>query len=151
MDPARPSNPQKLLTVQQAAQKLGVSSAVLLRWNDQNILKPTITPQGEIAYSEEQINNFLLIHSSISSNDNSAEIGQSQLGRAASTPEESFSPPVKSSRKGLYHRLVDWIGDGFYTDEYIKDYFRTQVKESTSFRFIYPSKRTVFIFSGILT
>ena len=64
MDKARPSNPNNIVSLQEAAQRLAVSVAVLLQWNEQNILKPIITPTGEIAYTEEQITNFLQIYSS---------------------------------------------------------------------------------------
>jgi len=62
MDPARPGNQKKLLTLQQAAQSLAVSIDVLLGWNEHNILKPTITQTGEIGYTQEQINQFLAIY-----------------------------------------------------------------------------------------
>ena len=58
MDLARPVEPEKLLTLQQAAQRLAVSVDVLLQWNEHNILKPTITHTGEVGYQEEQINKF---------------------------------------------------------------------------------------------
>src|SRR5579862_4203489 len=61
MDSARPGNPQKFLSLKEAALKLAVSVDVLLKWNEQNILKPTITPEGEVGYTEEQINHFLAI------------------------------------------------------------------------------------------
>ena len=50
-----------LLSLTQAAAKLSVSPDTLLRWNNSNILTPTITPTGEIGYKEEQINQFLAI------------------------------------------------------------------------------------------
>lgn len=59
MDPIRPVDSNNLLTLQQAAQRLAVSVDVLLQWNEHNILKPTITPTGEVGYREEQINQFL--------------------------------------------------------------------------------------------
>src|SRR5579872_2658322 len=61
MDSARPGNPQKFLSLKEAALKLAVSVDVLLKWNEQNILKPTITPEGEIGYTEDQINHFISI------------------------------------------------------------------------------------------
>src|SRR6266550_8107058 len=61
MDSARPGNPQKFLSLKEAAQKLAVSVDVLLNWNEQNILKPTITPEGEVGYTEDQINHFIEI------------------------------------------------------------------------------------------
>src|SRR6185312_12748035 len=61
MDSARPGDPQKFLSLKQAALKLAVSVDVLLKWNEQNILKPTITPTGEVGYTEDQINHFIAI------------------------------------------------------------------------------------------
>ena len=65
MDTARPNKSKKLLTIDQAAQKLGVSVEVLLDWNEQNILKPTITKSGTIGYQEDQIERFASINHSL--------------------------------------------------------------------------------------
>ncbi len=61
MDSTRPVGLEQLLTLQQAAQKLAVSIDVLLKWNEFNILKPTITQTGEIGYTQQQIDQFLAI------------------------------------------------------------------------------------------
>lgn len=61
MDSAHPGNPQKLLTLKQAAQILAVSVDDLIKWNDHNILKPTITPEGEIGYTQNQLDQFITI------------------------------------------------------------------------------------------
>lgn len=61
MDTSRPSNHQQLYTLNEAAQKLGVSIDTLLTWNEYNILKPTITYTGQVAYAQEQVNQFLAI------------------------------------------------------------------------------------------
>ena len=61
MDSARPSNSTELLSLQEAARLVGVSVQVLLTWNEHNILKPTITPSGQIGYTEHQIQQFLTI------------------------------------------------------------------------------------------
>jgi predicted site-specific integrase-resolvase len=52
MNPAEPKKTKKLLTLEQAAKKLGVSVETLLEWNEHHILKPTITASGTIGYSE---------------------------------------------------------------------------------------------------
>lgn len=67
MDLTRPVDSEQLLTLQQAAQRLAVSIDVLLQWNEHNILKPTITPTGEVGYREEQIDKFLGIRQSAQS------------------------------------------------------------------------------------
>ncbi len=63
MDPARPSNPSNYLTLKEAAESLAVSVDVLLSWNDNNILKPTITPTGEVGYTKQQVEQFMAIRS----------------------------------------------------------------------------------------
>jgi hypothetical protein len=59
MDSTRTVDTTNLLTLQQAAQRLAVSVDVLLQWNEHNILKPSITPTGEVGYRVEQIDQFL--------------------------------------------------------------------------------------------
>jgi hypothetical protein len=61
MDLPNSNNQKKLLTLNQAAQELGVQIDTLIQWNDLNILKPTITPNGEAGYTQEQINKFAAI------------------------------------------------------------------------------------------
>jgi hypothetical protein len=56
-----PKNTKNLLTLKEAAIKLGVTVDELLNWNEYNILKPTITLTGEIGYTSEQIDNFIKI------------------------------------------------------------------------------------------
>jgi len=56
-----PDNQLKTYTLNEAAQKLGVPIDTLLNWNEYNILKPTITHTGEVAYRQEQIEQFLAI------------------------------------------------------------------------------------------
>lgn len=62
MNPIRPNTTEKLLTLLEASQKLGVTPEVLLSWNDYQILKPTITVTGQIGYTEKQIEQFLRIY-----------------------------------------------------------------------------------------
>src|SRR6266480_243436 len=61
MNTAQQNNLQNLLTLKQAAEKLQVPVETLLLWNQNNILKPTITPDGQVGYAPEQINQFLTI------------------------------------------------------------------------------------------
>jgi hypothetical protein len=61
MDTDRPGNPQKLISLKDAAQILAVSVEVLLEWNEHNILKPTITTQGNIGYTQTQLDQFITI------------------------------------------------------------------------------------------
>jgi hypothetical protein len=69
MNPAQ----NTLLTLKQAADLLSVSVETLLEWNEHNILKPTITSEGEIGYSEKQINEFIIIRTQISKKDDEVE------------------------------------------------------------------------------
>lgn len=64
MDSTRPSNPVIYLSLQEAAQALAVSVDVLLSWNENNILKPTLLSTGEVGYSKQQIDQFLEIKNS---------------------------------------------------------------------------------------
>lgn len=48
-------------SLRQAAEILAVSIDTLIEWNDNNILKPTITQDGLVGYKEEQIEKFLEI------------------------------------------------------------------------------------------
>ncbi len=61
MNTAQPNNLEKFVTLQQAAEKLGVSIETLLSWNEHNILKPTITQTGQVCYVKEQIDQFIII------------------------------------------------------------------------------------------
>jgi hypothetical protein len=51
-------NLKKLLTLNEAAQELGVTIDALIEWNDLNILKPTISLSGEVGYTQEQVDKF---------------------------------------------------------------------------------------------
>ena len=87
MDLARPVEPEKLLTLQEAADKLAVSVDVLLYWNQCNILKPTIMPTGQVGYPLEQINQFLGIHK-INPSANPPLVNQMPVARAEHNPTE---------------------------------------------------------------
>lgn len=59
MDTARPNNSGRLITLKEASERLNVSIETLLSWNQHNILKPTITTEGHVGYTEEQLDQFL--------------------------------------------------------------------------------------------
>ena len=61
MDSAHPTVSVKFFTLKQTAEILAVTVDTLLEWNDNNILKPTITLNGEVGYTQEQISKFLAI------------------------------------------------------------------------------------------
>ena len=61
MDSAHPIVSNNFFTLKQTAEILSVPVGVLLEWNENNILKPTITQDGEVGYTQEQISKFLAI------------------------------------------------------------------------------------------
>lgn len=61
MDSVRPNSSLKLLSLQETAYTLAVSVDDLLKWNDYNILKPTLTQNGTVGYTQEQIDQFRAI------------------------------------------------------------------------------------------
>jgi hypothetical protein len=62
MDKTRPNNQLEIIPLETAAQILAVSVDTLLKWNENNILKPTINHTGVAGYRREQINQFLAIN-----------------------------------------------------------------------------------------
>lgn len=95
MDYTRPGNPQKLLTLREAALKLGVSVDVLLKWNEYHILKPTITQTGEIGYTHDQINEFQTIRQFLQAQGQIPEVLEEKLMDTFEHkphPQETVSP-----------------------------------------------------------
>src|SRR6185312_11305958 len=129
MDSARPSNPSNLLSLQEAALKLGVSIDVLLSWNEQHILKPTITATGEVGYEPAQIENFLNVQKSLQRG-NSEKIATSQdaAGRAESHVASSQNSPELS----LYQKILRKLGGDFYTDSFSQEYEQHKANSSSS-------------------
>src|SRR6185437_9647412 len=108
MDSARPSNPSNLLSLQEAALKLGVSIDVLLSWNEQHILKPTITSTGEIGYEPTQIENFLNAQQALQrGNSEKTAILQDTAGRAESRVVTSSQ---NSPRESWYQKILRTLG-----------------------------------------
>jgi DNA-binding transcriptional MerR regulator len=102
-EPAQLPISAKLLTLKQAAEVLDVSVETLLEWNNNNILKPTITTSGEVVYKQEQINKFLAI--------------QKQTEGASATPLEQQNdrpktppqPNVVQSKVSVDHKINDQL------------------------------------------
>src|SRR6185437_7930426 len=120
MDSARPGNPTKFLSLKDAALKLAVSVDVLLKWNEQNILKPTITPEGEIGYTEEQITHFIKIRGAAATTTPLFETKTpltKEPGRADSVFYNNSPKPERKKKQTLFQRFVQWVGRGFYEDE----------------------------------
>jgi len=60
--------------------------------------------------------------------------------------------------KNNYHRFISWVGNEFYEDAFIKQYLKSQIKDSLtftvkppSFKFKRPSKRAGIIATAIFT
>src|SRR5579864_3083823 len=113
MDSARPGNPKKLLTLRQTAQKLAVSLDTLLLWNKQNVLKPVISQDGHIGYTEEQINQFIKKRQPLQVKETEKKI----------FTQRGNSSPESFQKINVYRKFLRWLGNGFYTEEYIKDCF----------------------------
>jgi hypothetical protein len=120
MDNSRPQNLPESYSLNQAARKLGVSVDTLLSWNDKDILTPQISPLGQISYTKDQLEQF-----------------QKAFPVRPSSPESSSKP------SGLYQKLIAWIGNGFYEDEFIKQYLNSQIKDSLTYTFKLPSTKVL--------
>ncbi len=167
MDSARPgNNPSKFLSSEEAAHKMAVSVAELTSWDKQNILKPTVTPDGQTGYTEEQLNNFIsdnqtFFQTKLTHSETSDEESEGRPGRAANATEGDPLRRVGStSHISLYKRFLNWIGGKYYNDDFVEDYMKSQVKDSLSFNFSAPKHPSnalaisvfiVALFIGILS
>lgn len=92
----------KFIPLKKAAQIIGVSIETLLKWNDLNILKPTITQSGEIGYLDQQITSFLALQGSIQNSTsirtNSAQV-KSEYLNTNPTPLSQNNQLAKADRK----------------------------------------------------
>src|SRR6185369_6091639 len=91
------SQPEKLLSLKEAAEKLAVSVDVLLAWNEHNILKPTITPEGQIGYTEKQLDQFSAIRKTLIPLANEAPqlpTMQQQPAEIVTPTEEKIQPKI---------------------------------------------------------
>jgi DNA-binding transcriptional MerR regulator len=88
---------KKLLTLKEAADRLGVSIETLLSWNQENILKPIITQEGAIAYTQNQLDQFLTIRKIIQETSPKAQTDVVQIQTAEPsqyvTPENPIATP----------------------------------------------------------
>ena len=96
MDSAHPTIANNFFTLKQAAEILSVPVEMLLEWNDNNILKPTITQNGEIGYTQDQINKFLAIRNILQTSNNT--FGKEDI------PQQSQSFILNPSKDGLHQR-----------------------------------------------
>lgn len=105
MDSNRPNSSTKLFNLNETSQRLNVSAEILLRWNEYNILKPTITLEGTIGYTEEQINQFLTIRQLVQEDntgrENTDNVLQSEGFKGNSEVNELFSKNTFHAEEGL--------------------------------------------------
>lgn len=78
---------QKLISLQEAEILLDVPISVLLKWNEVNILKPTITHTGQVGYTKMQIEEFLRIKTSY-------QTFLPQPTQPQTQPSSTFSPTL---------------------------------------------------------
>lgn len=64
MDQTAQKDKSNFITLRQAAELLNVNVETLLEWNDNNILKPTISQEGVIGYTQSQLQKFISIQNS---------------------------------------------------------------------------------------
>jgi hypothetical protein len=179
MDSARPLNSNKLLTLQEAAQKLAISIDALIELNDNGTLMPTVSNDGFVSYSEEQIERYLEYPAKIEAvtvNETKSPEGlsevelvsqeplQEQAGRAESEAEyviedAEASPSSGPANESMFERLVSWAGNGFYQDDFSKEYAKSEAENPLNLDFKFnlisfsfkPSKRQVVpIFTMLL-
>jgi hypothetical protein len=95
MDSAHPIVSNYFYTLKQTAEILSVPVNILLEWNENNILKPTITQNGEVGYTQKQISKFLAIR----------EVLQSRNTEYAKAgiPQQNQSFLLKSNSDDLFH------------------------------------------------
>ncbi|MBI5465774.1 MAG: hypothetical protein HY974_00625, partial [Candidatus Kerfeldbacteria bacterium] len=110
---------------------------------------PIITSVGEIRYTEQLLEEFEVIRQTLLS---------PRLQETAPIQDEIPTEKIakiseEKNQSSLYSKIIHWMGDGFYSDDFVKDYFRGQVKESVSFSFNLPAfkspsrKSGAFIFA----
>src|SRR6185369_3764553 len=141
------SQPEKLLSLKQAAEKLAVSVDVLLAWNEHNILKPTITSEGQIGYTEKQLDQFsairkILIPLATQAEQITTVQEPTEFITTAQTPAHTNQPADEQPKHdSFYRKFIKWAGNEFYSDDFIKDYLHNQVKDSLTFTFKAPKFR----------
>jgi hypothetical protein len=112
MQSAQP-NPDKFYTLKQAASVLEVTVDVLLEWNESNILKPTITQDGKIGYTQQQIDKFIAI-SNLNEDINTNNIPASNEDKAVPFPLANQYTPLPSN--SVDNSLRVGISDNLHTD-----------------------------------
>src|SRR6266849_3240606 len=55
----------------------------------------------------------------------------------------------KEKKLSWYQKCIKWVGNGFYQDEYVKDYLKSQIRDSFTFHLKLLSKKILSITSCI--
>jgi DNA-binding transcriptional MerR regulator len=97
MIPAQPKLPEKLFRLKEAAEILSVTIDTLLEWNNDNILKPSISQNGEIGYSKKQLDKFLEIRRSPEIKD-PAKFGENAFQEVHSQSTEKENKKLNDKR-----------------------------------------------------
>ena len=163
MDKSRPGNPKKFLTLEEASKRLGFTVETLLEWNKLNILTPTISEEGFVGYEESQLEQFSKIRGSLTPDTAGNEADSDTFetnsplneepGRAVSQVEQSvveeeLLPPPPASEGLSLRKLIELAGNGFYEDEYSKQYYEevskpADEKQLVNFNFNFNSRRKI--------
>ncbi|MGE5042205.1 MAG: beta strand repeat-containing protein, partial [Candidatus Levyibacteriota bacterium] len=135
-----------LLTISEAAEYLEVSIKELLAFKEHNILKPFLENEEGIFYTPEQLEEFAKM---MTDKDISPETVAPQTPlipiRLSETEEITTEP-----KSGLYGVLIKWLGNEFYSDEFIKNYFHSQLQESLTFTLKLPNRKKLALASSAL-
>lgn len=100
-----PTSSQNLLTLREAAEKLGVSVEVLLKWNDYHILTPKITLTGEVGYTQEQLTQFLAIHHTLQTQHVQQDLGEIASLPHPTVPMQNMGQQLRTKQPSLRHRF----------------------------------------------
>ena len=174
MDQARPANP-KLLTAQEAAEKLAVSINVLLAWKKRGLLVPSVSRNGKSYYSEYQVQKFLenrplknISQIEVEAKTQDQTEFSKEAGRALSEnkpqdrrdEETSVSPsstretqsapekaaPSSTTQPSLFSTFFTLLSGKLYEDEFSKNYFNPPSDLIFGFK---PSKKAKALFPVI--
>ena len=150
MNPTRPGNSsEKLYSIQEASEKLGASIEQLLNWNKNHILKPTITEAGQVAYTQNQINQFLEIQSNLQGTgtgpEKTAPSSKDDAGRGSSETNSASSQDFPSS--SIYQSILLGLAGVFRNDEFSQQYAESRKERPEK---LGHSKQNIKIASGIL-
>jgi len=145
MDSARPVDPSQLCTFEEAAQKIAVSFVELKELDRKNLLKPSVAQDGNLFYTQEQLDSFLANKDTLLSQiESSLNVNGGMPGRATNVAENTNLRRVgTSSGRNLYQKILQWIGYIHYNDDYAEDYSKSLSSNDSEFR--PPSIRTLAI------